>query len=275
MERTFPKLVSWLLVLAILAGVVGMVASLPRGDGGGGGVEAGPVRKTGPGVGALVVLDAGHGGGDGGTVVFGLVEKDLTLDLARRTARELEKRGVRVAMTRDADRTVSLADRVALAEEHPGALFVSLHYNRFRRPGVAGVEAYVTSPKKPVQRALAAGEPARPYEDRRSRSLAERVVEEVARGMEMRSRGVREARFHVIRHAPPPAVLLECGYLSNPQDAYKAARAEGRQRLAELLAQSLADYLVESSENRLLGLAPWSGELPGLAGEDGNDGRGG
>jgi N-acetylmuramoyl-L-alanine amidase len=247
--------VQLLVVLALAAGIGGMVWQLKRPAAR---VEAGPP----------VVIDAGHGGGDGGTQVFGLVEKELTLDLALRLAAALEARGVPVVLTRRNDANLPLEDRVAIAVAHPGAVFLSLHFNRFESPTVRGVEAYVSSPDEAVEVRLEPGDAPRQYRDRRSAELGARLAEAAAAAVGMPSRGVREAGFHVTRHAPAPAVLLECGFLSNPEDARLAAKPAYRQKMAEALAEALAAYAAERRRNRLLGFAQWSsGPRPAGEGE--------
>ena len=262
MDRAFPRPVAILFAAVVAVAIIAMFRSLPTGG------DGGPRTAT------VVVVDAGHGGEDGGTVVFGLREKDLTLDLAHRLARALEVRGLRPVLTRTDDSTVPLEERVAAARANPGAVFVSLHCNRFGTPSVGGVEAYVASPSAPVEIKLEPGDAPRAYRDHRSHELAQRIVESAATAAGMTSRGVRESSFLVVRQAPPPAVIIECGYLSNPRDALLVAKAEVRTQLAEAIAREVDAYCQERRTNRLLGLSAWSGviapkDLPVPIGEGG------
>lgn len=219
----------------------------------------------------VVVVDAGHGGEDGGTPVFGLLEKDITLDLALKLERELVRRGVRVEMTRRDDSTLSLADRVAIARRHPGAVFLSLHVNRFASPKVRGAEVYISTPEAPVTLRLEPGDKGRPYRDGRSAELGRRILEEIGRTSVVPTRDVKESRLYVTREAPSPSVLVEAGYLSNPADALTLSKAEGRKEIARAIATACDRYFREARENRLLGWAPWSGNLaaPEVAGPEG------
>lgn len=210
----------------------------------------------------LVIVDAGHGGQDGGTVVFGVREKDITLDLALRLERALIQRGIRVEMTRRDDSTISLADRVALAHRNPGAVFLSLHVNRFASPKVRGAEVYITTPEAPVTLRLEPGDKGRPYRDGRSAELGRRILEEIGIGTGLPTRDTRESRLYVTREAPSPSVLVECGYLSNPADALVLSKVEGRKKLAQAIATACDRFFRESRENRLLG---WSPATPGSA----------
>jgi N-acetylmuramoyl-L-alanine amidase len=206
-----------------------------------------------------VVLDAGHGGGDGGTVVFGLEEADIVLDLALRAERLLLERGVRVVLTRRTDETMSLAQRVEVGRRNAGAIFVSLHANRFASSKVRGAEAYVSTPGQPVTMRLEPGDSGRPYRDGRSAELAKRLLREMGQQVGMPVRAVRESRFVVTREVQAPSVLLECGYLSNPVDAWLMSRAESREKMARAIADACVNYLADVKQNRLLGCTAWSG----------------
>ncbi len=237
-ESILPKPVTYLTAALLVAGVVAMFWAAMRKP-----TVEHPLGDAHP----LVIIDAGHGGKDGGTVVFGMVEKDITLDLAKRVEKALLARGVKVLMTRRDDSTLSLADRVAIARSHPGALFVSLHVNRFGSPSVRGAEAYVSTPEQPVTLRLEPGDKGRPYRDGRSAELGQRLLDEITT-TDMPVRDVRESRLFVTREVPSPSVLLECGYLSNPQDALMLSKAEGRKQIAEAVAAACDRYLREVRE---------------------------
>src|SRR2546421_8482254 len=89
---------------------------------------------------AVVVLDPGHGGQDSGAMCGGVLEKDLTLDVARRIDRLLDAEGVATLMTRLGDTYVSLADRAAFGDRGRDSIFVSIHFNENNKPGASGVE---------------------------------------------------------------------------------------------------------------------------------------
>src|SRR5213080_749706 len=94
---------------------------------------------------AVVVLDPGHGGQDSGALCGGVMEKDLTLDVARRIDRLLDAEGVATLMTRLGDTYVSLADRAAFANRVRNCIFVSIHFNEDNKPVASGVETYYAS----------------------------------------------------------------------------------------------------------------------------------
>ena len=198
----------------------------------------------------LIVIDPGHGGKNLGTrsVADGRVEKEFTLDWALRLAPLLEQRGWRVLLTRTNDVDVSLAERVAFAEDNRADFFLSLHFNASgngsREP--AGLETYVTTPVG-MPSSLTRG-----YRDDTLQTLPGNAsdAENIAYAMRLHralltvngnnDRGVRHARFlDVLRGQRQPAVLVEGGYLSNPHEAQLIGLPAYRQRLAEAVAKAL------------------------------------
>jgi N-acetylmuramoyl-L-alanine amidase len=164
-----------------------------------------------------VIIDAGHGGHDrGGIPGQRVAEKDMTLDVAQRLKRVLAASGYRVVMTRDSDVFVSLGGRVAIANSFPNALFVCIHFNSANRMGAGGIETYFYS--------------------RDSLPLASAVHYFVAGGAPSSNRGVRRRGYYVLRKTNIPAVLVECGFLTNPTEAAYAKTASYRQKLADEIA---------------------------------------
>ena len=164
-----------------------------------------------------VVIDAGHGGYDRGGIPGQRVsEKDMTLDVARRLKGVLAASGYRVVMTRDSDVFVPLGTRCAIANSYRNAIFVSVHFNSATRSGASGIETYFYS--------------------RDSLSLASAIHHYVAGGAPSDNRGVRRRGYYVLRRTNMPAVLVECGFLTNPSEAAYAQNASYRQKLAEAIA---------------------------------------
>jgi N-acetylmuramoyl-L-alanine amidase len=164
-----------------------------------------------------VVIDAGHGGHDrGGIPGQRIAEKDMTLDVAQRLRNVLAASGYRVVMTRDSDVFVSLPTRVAIANSYRNAIFVCIHFNATKRSGAGGIETYFYS--------------------RDSLQLASAIHYYVAGGAPSSNRGVRRRGFYVLRKTNIPAVLVECGFLTNPTEAAYARSASYRQKLAEEIA---------------------------------------
>ena len=164
-----------------------------------------------------VVIDAGHGGFDRGGIPGQRVsEKDMTLDVARRLKSVLTASGYRVVMTRDSDDFIPLGTRCSIANSNRNAIFVSVHFNSATRAGASGIETYFYS--------------------RDSLALASAIHHYVVGGAPSSSRGVRRRGYYVLRKTSIPAVLVECGFLTNPTEAAYAQNASYRQKLAEEIA---------------------------------------
>ena len=204
----------------------------------------------------IVVIDPGHGGLNSGThsVVDGRFEKEFTLDWARRLAPLLATNGWQVFLTRTNDTDSSLSNRVAFAEAHHADLFISLHFNS-GAPDIreAGLETYCLTPAgmpSTLTRGFAdpwsENLPNNLY-DAQNLQLAIRLHNALLHASGEEDRGVRHARFlGVLRGQRRPAVLIEAGYLSNPQEAKRIEELEFRQKLAEAVAAALRS----PSENR-------------------------
>lgn len=167
-----------------------------------------------------VVLDAGHGGiSRGAKGVDGSLEKTYALDTAKRVERGLRARGFRVIMTRSGDYFVSLPQRVAISNRQWNAIFVSIHYNWAPNRSASGTETY--------------------YYNSRSYPLAANIQRELSRFTG--NRGVKRARFHVLRNNAKPATLVECGFLSNSSEARKIRSGSQRQRIADAIVRGIAN----------------------------------
>jgi N-acetylmuramoyl-L-alanine amidase len=168
-----------------------------------------------------VVIDAGHGGSDrGGIPGQHLCEKDLTLDVARRLRENLDAAGFKTVMTRSSDATVPLAERVAVANRQRDALFVSIHFNAALRHSASGIETYYYAP--------AAG----PIAARIHRELVTTLPHE-------ENRGVKQHRYFVLRKTRIPAVLAECGFLTNGSEGARCLKPAHRQCLADAIAAGI------------------------------------
>jgi N-acetylmuramoyl-L-alanine amidase len=205
-----------------------------------------PPPSPGPGP-RVIVLDPGHGGKDGGTCsAAGRLEKDYTLDWARRLQTLLEARGWQVFLTRTNDVDVPLAERVAFAEARHADLFLSLHFNATSGNGHAGIETYCLTPTG-MPSAITRGyddDPTLVFPnnqfDAQNLALALRVHRELLTVTKASDRGVRRARFlTVLRGQNRPAVLIEGGYLSNHREAALIDSPDHRQRLAEAIAKAI------------------------------------
>lgn len=201
-----------------------------------------------------IILDPGHGGVDGGAVANGLIEKNLTLDVGLRCRRILEPRGHRVLMTRDGDQTISLGDRVALANLHRQAFFVSIHFNSALTPRASGVETFYSGPKsryaESVVRHRLGWDPDTPLLDGRGPTFGRQVQRRVIEALGARDRGVKnEPGFAVTAQVVGPAILIECGFLANPTEA-RVIREEGyREKIAQAICEGIEAYLRISEGN--------------------------
>ncbi|HSM84177.1 MAG TPA: N-acetylmuramoyl-L-alanine amidase [Nodosilinea sp.] len=174
----------------------------------------------------LVMLDPGHGGVDPGAVgIGGLQEKGVVLAVAQHTAAALRAQGIAVQMTRQSDQTVDLQPRADLATTARATVFVSIHANavNMQRPEVNGLETY--------------------YYSEAGRVLATALQNQVLGTMAMNDRGVREARFLVLRRTAMPAALIEIGFVTGAIDAPKLRDPRWQAQMGQAIAQGILNYL--------------------------------
>src|SRR5213083_1187658 len=171
---------------------------------------------------STVVVDAGHGGKDSGAYRrYGPPEKMIALDVAQRLNSKLRESQLKTVMTRDSDVFIELNNRVAIENAQKNAIFVSIHFNDSRRRGVHGVETY--------------------YHSGASFDLANSIQGKLMTIPHSRNGGVHTANFRVLRLATCPAVLVECGYLSNRGDGGQARDWEYRELLADRIAEAIVE----------------------------------
>jgi N-acetylmuramoyl-L-alanine amidase len=204
-------------------------------------------RPTTPKPFAVVVLDPGHGGQDSGAMCGGVMEKDLTLDVARRIDRLLDAEGIASLMTRLGDTYVSLADRAAFGNRVRDSIFVSIHFNEDNKPVASGVETYYAEHQIPSAFVLASWLPflARPLSDSpkpESQSLASFIQEALVARTRSVDRGTQTKQFFVIANVTSPAVLIEGGFLTNKEDVSKLASEDYRDQLAAAVADGILRY---------------------------------
>lgn len=169
-----------------------------------------------------VVVDAGHGGKDNGAVRrYGPREKDATLDVAMRLARKLRESQFRTVMTRSNDVFIPLDTRADIGRRQKNSIFVSIHFNDSPRRGIHGFETYYHSPV--------------------AIPLAQRIQSKLLTIRGASNRGIKFASFRVLRKAIYPAVLVECGFLSNRSEGSEAGTAAYREALADKIAEAITD----------------------------------
>ncbi len=173
----------------------------------------------------MVMIDPGHGGRDPGAVgIGGLQEKNVILPISQEVARILQQSGITARMTRDTDYFVSLEGRTQLANNANADLFVSIHANAISmsRPDVNGFEVYY---------------------HQSGRALAESIHRNVMRRLQMRDRGVRTARFYVLRNTSMPSVLVETGFVTGREDAPRLNDPAFRSQMAQAIAAGILEYI--------------------------------
>jgi N-acetylmuramoyl-L-alanine amidase len=167
-----------------------------------------------------VVIDAGHGGHDSGaTSRYSGREKDATLEVAMRLRPKVEAAGFRTVMTRDDDRFIPLDTRARISNRQDNVVFVSIHFNYSPRSHIRGAEVY--------------------YNSRCSAPMARTILSQVCAISGTSSRGIHKANFRVLKKNQYPAVLVECGYLTNPYEGRRCATGAFRERVAQAIVRGL------------------------------------
>jgi N-acetylmuramoyl-L-alanine amidase len=236
-----------------------------------------PARPAGPSTQApgihTIVIDPGHGGVETGAIgPSGIQEKELTLGLARELGARLSRLGVQTLLTRNDDTLVRLDDRPAIANQNKADLFVSIHLNSSLGAGAHGTETYFLSPQatdpRAARSAAAENTPAASTTDgapppagaeqqdvdlilwelaqsrhmAESQRLANLIQGELNEELQLKDRGVKQAPFRVLVGATMPAVLVELGFISNPEEEKKLQDPAYRGQLVDALARAIAKY---------------------------------
>lgn len=195
-----------------------------------------------------VIVDAGHGGFDGGALASdGTVEKDLNLAVAKRLCAVLDCVGLRTVMTRTGDDSIhdpsctsvraqkisDIHNRLRIMEETPDSVFVSIHQNHYSQSKYHGTQVFYSG------------------NDARSEDLAQHIQTSVAASLQPNNtRRIKKSgtEIYLLYHAVRPAVMVECGFLSNPAETGKLKDAEYQTQMALAVAQGILNYLQSSEE---------------------------
>lgn len=175
----------------------------------------------------LVVIDPGHGGKDPGAIgIGGIYEKDIILPISQYLQSFLEQQGVQVMMTRNSDYFVSLQGRTDRANRARADLFVSIHANSMgkSRPDVSGLEVYYFG----------------------NRGLADTIHRSITRSVDVKDRGVRKARFYVLRNSSMPSTLVEVGFVTGYEDSSKLKNPSYQRQMAEAIARGILQYIQQN-----------------------------
>lgn len=207
-----------------------------------------------------VCLDPGHGGQDAGarSADGRTLEKTIALDIAQRVARLLRKDGVEVFFTRPDDRTfLPLPDRPALARAKKADLFVSVHLNANASASARGVETYVFPARgmesTSFDASRGASDESRQWwpgngNDWGNVQLGFCIQRRLVAASGLPDRGLRRARFVVVREARVPAALVECGFLTNPRDLALLRSENGREKIARGIYEGIFDFAYGTME---------------------------
>lgn len=169
---------------------------------------------------STVIIDPGHGGRDKGAYWGGVRESTLNLKVANKLETLLKRRGLRTVMTRRSDVFVSLSSRAAIANRYRSAVFVSIHFNASTNTSIKGAETY--------------------YWGSTGRMIAGAIQRRLPARVQTRNRGARRHGFTVLTQTRCPAVLVECGFISNPRERMRCST----QWYQETAARAIYDALM-------------------------------
>lgn len=181
--------------------------------------------------GKTIIVDAGHGGYNPGAVANGSVEKDNNLAVALLLEQQLKEAGAKVVMTRRTDRAVAdktttlrseLQARVDIAERYDGDIFVSIHSNSNNDRNIHGAMTF--------------------YSTDRSKKLAKTIQKNLIYRSKAQDKGIENAGFYVLRNTSMPSVLVEMGFVTNPQEAKRLSNAAYRQKIANGIYEGIEEY---------------------------------
>ena len=214
--------------------------------------KAEPVSKP------LVILDPGHGGKDGGTVSGDVLEKNLNLLLVKKIANELKRHQISVVTTRSVDEMVGLSDRALIANKYPNAIFVSIHHNAATLNSAKGIETYYSNKKpkslKIEQMRLLKIKEGEAFVDNRSKMLAKLLHSSVCQVTDAADRGVRDRSLAMTRWVSCPSVLIECGFLTNPEEKLDLLSESYRDALSRGVTEGILKYFSEVNNDSYYGV---------------------
>ena len=214
--------------------------------------KAEPVSKP------LVILDPGHGGKDGGTVSGDVLEKNLNLLLVKKIANELKRYQISVVTTRSVDEMVGLSDRALIANKYPNAIFVSIHHNAATLNSAKGIETYYSNKKpkslKIEQMRLLKIKEGEAFVDNRSKMLAKLLHSSVCQVTDAADRGVRDRSLAMTRWVSCPSVLIECGFLTNPEEKLDLLSESYRDAFSRGVTDGILKYFSEVNNDSYYGV---------------------
>ena len=196
----------------------------------------------------VIYLDAGHGGYDLGASYFGISEKSLTLAIQSRVKAKLESEGYQVVTTRTSDTYVDLTDRSRAANASESDIFVSIHINASGSSAAQGIETYYYQPYAEYPSRINATYHANPTRLSMSDTLANAIQSSLINATGAQNQGVKRQTFAVLRETTAPAVLLELGFLSNPQEAARLNTSAYQETLANAIVAGIKSYYEKAAK---------------------------
>ena len=196
----------------------------------------------------VIYLDAGHGGYDPGASYFGISEKSLTLAIQSRVKAKLEAEGYQVMTTRTSDTYVDLTDRSRAANASESDIFVSIHNNASGSSAAQGIETYYYQPYAEYPSRINATYHANPTRLSMSDTLANAIQSSLINATGAQNQGVKRQTFAVLRETTAPAVLLELGFLSNPQEAARLSTSAYQETLANAIVAGIKSYYEKAAK---------------------------
>lgn len=169
-----------------------------------------------------VILDPGHGGRDRGAVWGGVRESDLNMRVASRAESYLKARGYTVFMTRRSDVFVSLSRRAQISNQYSNSIFISIHFNATKYTSVRGAETF--------------------YAGSRGRYLAQCIQKEMVSKLKVTNRGICYRQYSVLRQTTSPAVLVECGFISNSSERARCVTSSYQSLAAQAIVAGVERY---------------------------------
>lgn len=199
-----------------------------------------PGSRINPPSAPTIVIDVGHGGTDRGARRNApyCEEKKLCLLTAKLVQKYLDQLGYHVVMTRSTDHFISLPKRVEIAKQANANIFVSVHYNSSKSTQAKGIEVFFCDDSKQNKTRTTA-----------SKKLATSVLDRVITRTSARSRGVKTGNFYVIRETAMPAILVEGGFISNPDERKLLKSQAYQQKIAQGIADGVDRYFKERWKN--------------------------
>ena len=178
-----------------------------------------------------VFIDAGHGGKDNGSSHNGYLEDVLNLQIAQKLKNKLINEGFEVEMSRNNDTYLSLSDRTIKSNNSDANIFISIHQNAASTTSANGIETYYLGDK--------------------NKKLANAIHKSIINSTNANDRNIREANFQVLRDNKKTSILLECGFISNPSEAYKLNTAEYQNKLVDGIVLGVKKYFNINNKNNV------------------------